>query len=558
MQEPFRLLTFDGGGVRGLLSAHLVERICTTPLDPTIDKSAPVNLLQSIDCFAGTSTGALLAAGYAAGKSPAEMCALFEVHSAAIFTTRRAKWKRHLLGPPYDQVELEKLLKKTFDAKRLQDLSAKLVIVSLKISNNRLEPRTYHNFGNDGHQHRSVVDVLLESTAAPTYFKRAANVDGVDGGLVANNPTAAALAQCISNELGTRRPRDMIAMSIGTGAVPREDDTLHDASSLEWMKDGDLISTMIDGGVELVSRQVSKILHRNNFHRIQPVLPHSIQLDDVSSIAVLKESAARFELDRINAGAWPFENKTSTLDFVRQRMLRAEHVPAPIGVEARIRELSITQVLLPGEVSMEHRSYAGVIADANTELTISTSVADIKRATILIPPRLDSVSDPDIRLNADLGNQNQNQKQSFTAKFPRPGTYSFSITTATSGAYPSTLESWHDTFPGEAAEDFKRFTAQVAVDEFGFRCIFSHAYALEDLPYCLLRRAGSKVGVRLTGSEWNPHRSEVRLRDIVPGDVVEIRWKLRARDEATSMSSILIARAIARDVPCPCDEKEAQ
>src|ERR1700733_13528072 len=55
---PFRILSFDGGGIRGLLSTLLLRRL--------MDESSVSDLIDRVDMFAGTSSGGLIALGLAA------------------------------------------------------------------------------------------------------------------------------------------------------------------------------------------------------------------------------------------------------------------------------------------------------------------------------------------------------------------------------------------------------------------------------------------------------------------------------------------------------------
>ena len=52
----------DGGGIRGLITAILLERL----------EQARPGFLSMIDLFAGTSTGGLLALGLASGRTPTQ------------------------------------------------------------------------------------------------------------------------------------------------------------------------------------------------------------------------------------------------------------------------------------------------------------------------------------------------------------------------------------------------------------------------------------------------------------------------------------------------------
>lgn len=527
MAQQFRILSFDGGGIRGYLSARLLERIQDEPLLKGQPGSAPLRLLESVDCFAGTSTGALIAVALAAGKTPNDVCQLYSKHAETIFRKIRSlPLARHVAGPVYCQKGLDAVLSPMFGDLKLGELPHKVVVVALGMNHaghpkSPLEPRIYHNFDGSPHADRRVIEVLLESCAAPTYFRRAH--DAIDGGMIANNPIAAAIAHVISHELGTIRPRDVVALSIGTGLGPRDTPDLRDASSFRWMTAGELVSTMIDGGVELVSRQAARILPANTYHRVQPTLSRKIDLDDIDSMEELLAIAAGYDLDQPSGALGTHRNVTGTRTFVLERFLKPTHVPASVPVTPTIRALAITQILLPGEVSVEHRAYSGVTADDQTKFPISARVSDVPEAKLLEAPALERVSDPRLKLDVQ---QRKNDFFRAFVKFPERGVYGFSLKSSTLGAYPSTASRWRTRFPDVPEPiDSKSFEARLPYEEFTFKCIFSDAYRLDGLPRCTLTRSG--VISDLSKMEWDPYRSEVQLRDVRPGDLVKIEWTLR-------------------------------
>ncbi|MCK6551320.1 patatin-like phospholipase family protein, partial [Myxococcota bacterium] len=73
----YRVLSFDGGGIRGLVSTILLQRILTTP--------GLEGLLDDVDLLAGTSTGGVLALGIAHGLDLQEIRDAYVVDGAAIF-----------------------------------------------------------------------------------------------------------------------------------------------------------------------------------------------------------------------------------------------------------------------------------------------------------------------------------------------------------------------------------------------------------------------------------------------------------------------------------------
>jgi len=71
----YRVLSLDGGGIRGILTALLLERIL---------KARPA-FLADVNLFAGTSTGSILAIGLAKGLTPPELIALYREQGPRIF-----------------------------------------------------------------------------------------------------------------------------------------------------------------------------------------------------------------------------------------------------------------------------------------------------------------------------------------------------------------------------------------------------------------------------------------------------------------------------------------
>ena len=71
------VLSLDGGGIRGVLTARLLERL---------ERAQP--FLHRVDLVAGTSTGGILALGLAHALTPAQLVALYVEHGASIFGSR--------------------------------------------------------------------------------------------------------------------------------------------------------------------------------------------------------------------------------------------------------------------------------------------------------------------------------------------------------------------------------------------------------------------------------------------------------------------------------------
>ena len=66
--RPRRLLSLDGGGIRGLITLGILER-----LEGLLRQRTGKSLPEYFDYIEGTSTGAIIAAGLARGLSGAEL-----------------------------------------------------------------------------------------------------------------------------------------------------------------------------------------------------------------------------------------------------------------------------------------------------------------------------------------------------------------------------------------------------------------------------------------------------------------------------------------------------
>src|SRR6266850_1974280 len=89
----FRVLSIDGGGVRGFLAASILANIETYLNDATGERVA---LGQRFDFLGGTSAGGLIALGLGMGRTAAEMRELFVTLVPAVFgaANRRDAWRR--------------------------------------------------------------------------------------------------------------------------------------------------------------------------------------------------------------------------------------------------------------------------------------------------------------------------------------------------------------------------------------------------------------------------------------------------------------------------------
>ncbi len=184
----YRILSFDGGGIRGLVTLAMLKKI----------QDAAPRLISQADLVAGTSTGGIIALGLAAGKTVDELISLYLDNGDKIFDD---SWLDNIVdlggisGADYDQVNLKKILENSFGSLKLEGLAKKVLIPSFDLDNEHEDPKKrtwkpifFHNFpGDDSDGDETLVDVALCTSAAPTYFP--SHNGYIDGGVVANNPS---------------------------------------------------------------------------------------------------------------------------------------------------------------------------------------------------------------------------------------------------------------------------------------------------------------------------------------------------------------------------------
>jgi patatin-like phospholipase/acyl hydrolase len=303
---PYRILSIDGGGIRGLLSAILLQRL---------EEKHP-GFMDQIDLFAGTSTGGLLALGLAAGFTLAKARELYEDKGTFVFADSFWDDLTDLgtaIGAQYAVDNLKQVLTEQFGKRTLADLPKKVLISAFQMDNKATAPGTlrtwkpkfFHNYpGDDSDGAELVVDVGVRTSAAPVYFPIYQGY--VDGGVVAGNPSMCALAQALHPPTGGQALEDIVLLSLGTGHNPRYVSVTHgDWGWAQWINDLNILGVMMDGGSGLADYQCRQVLGRR-YHRLNPILPRDITMDDVREIPLLQEIAAGTSLS--DTVAWLAEH----------------------------------------------------------------------------------------------------------------------------------------------------------------------------------------------------------------------------------------------------------
>jgi len=314
---PYRILSLDGGGVRGILEAVFLQRIVETP--------GYENFLDSIDLIAGTSVGGILGLGLAAKlfQNAAGYTDFIAESSEKFFGHPRSQLRNLIADAKYDNQPIVQSLTKIFGDRTLGDIKdVKVVVVSMQLDFSKIVdgadagsrhwgPKFFHNFGDaetNPDLHEKLYDCALYTSAAPTYLPIYKNF--VDGGVVANNPTMVAIALAIQSGV---KLEDIVVLSIGTGAsagvIKTEEQGDGDWGDRDWIAGLRIINLTFDGPVDATWHQSQTLLGERH-HRIQPQLPRPIDLDNYHEVEALKKIALDIPLDSLFdflKKYWPLE-----------------------------------------------------------------------------------------------------------------------------------------------------------------------------------------------------------------------------------------------------------
>ena len=266
----YKVLSIDGGGIRGIIPVRVMERL---------ENHRP-GVVQEFDLFAGTSTGAVLAGGFAFGLEARFMRQMYQGFGEEVFAD--SLWDdvrdlKYVLGADYGIENLKSLLDRVIGETTLGQLSKKVLIAAFDLKDEkrdppRWRPKFFHNFpDSNGDSGEKLVDVVIRSAAAPVYFPIYQGY--VDGGVAAINPSTCALAQAFHEGF-----LDVRLLSLGTGNNPRWLDVQDGNWGIaQWGLN--LVNMVMDGGGEVADYQCRQIL-RGQYFRMQPQMPKPVGLDD--------------------------------------------------------------------------------------------------------------------------------------------------------------------------------------------------------------------------------------------------------------------------------------
>lgn len=228
----FRILCLDGGGIRGVMPARILQKV---------EQQLGSPLKNHFDLIAGTSTGSILAVGIALGKSPDELLNLYSQKGLRIFPYQSLKSPKRLplifqyglSAPKFSDEGLIAALQEEFGEQKLADITPdpdKLKVLIPSYDTIGRDPIVFKSWCHQQWYAKVPLwEICVSSASAPTYFpahrieQNGRVYSLIDGGVCANNPVSCAVAEAIkllrlSQNKSSGEVIDQIkVISIGTG-----------------------------------------------------------------------------------------------------------------------------------------------------------------------------------------------------------------------------------------------------------------------------------------------------------------------------------------------------
>ena len=334
-----RILTIDGGGIRGILPGQILTKLEEIIKEKSGDTDAKIG--DYFDMIAGTSTGGILTAfllcpdfNGKAKYTAKEAVSIYIEQGGDIFEKsfgHSITSAGGITDEKYQSSNLEKILKEKLGPDLwLSSLIKPCLITAYDIENRRatffnqtdaLKPK--NNF--------KVWEIARATSAAPTYFEAAqiTSEDGdkltlVDGGVFANNPALCAYAEARKHfKRSLERnisAKDIFMVSLGTGSIekPYMYDSAKDWGVAQWIKP--LVDIMMSGSSETIDFQLKHIFDSEDvsdqYIRIEPGMGASDQ--DMASVSELNLHSLKLAGEN---SANLYEDK---LEYIAEQLLKTK------------------------------------------------------------------------------------------------------------------------------------------------------------------------------------------------------------------------------------------
>lgn len=325
--KSFKILSIDGGGIKGLYSAIVLTEL----------QKKYGDIYKYFDLVTGTSTGGIIALAVASGKDMEEIANMYKNDGRSIFPKGNIyeNFKRTIynwfIGAKYKTEPLEDKLNNIFGNQKVKDLNTRICVPAIICNDTSIQPTIFktchHSSLNGRDDDRLIVDIALATSAAPTFFKKAVvkNLGNylVDGGLWMNNPAIAGIIEAMSYFVGVDKEyADIKLLSIGN-IQTKLDICKRDDITKGWGCGKKVIDLMFlsqsRSTEELINLfKKNKIFPISNYMRIEKIIDDksksNIDMDNTDSEVL--ENIEKYALNDIRL----FIEKKNICDFFSEKI----------------------------------------------------------------------------------------------------------------------------------------------------------------------------------------------------------------------------------------------
>jgi patatin-like phospholipase/acyl hydrolase len=318
----YTILSFVGGGIRGLLSATLLQRLF----------AADTQLLNQTKMYAGCSTGSIISSELLADPDPANLISLFTGNELNFYNKMNIRPDK----PAYSIDEVLASQVQLHQNNKISQAGKDVLLVSFNVGSvekeeggiGKMMPKAWKPmmFTNmlgtaqdkaDGLEGNSNTLIAVAATSSGSMPGQLGSMDGnVDGCFFNHDPTVAAIALALRNGWELHQ---IAAITIGTGYMPYwlQSDT-HDWGAEQWMNgegnpfdnitpflmnqkgSSPVLDMSLNGTSTELMPQIAKMLLGDRYVNLNPTLPCFIPENSTNpqALALLQDSANSFDISK--------------------------------------------------------------------------------------------------------------------------------------------------------------------------------------------------------------------------------------------------------------------
>ena len=280
--KPLRVLSIDGGGVRGMLPARILF---------LMEEKFHINIYNTFDLIVGTSTGSIVTGAIATKYDLTQLVDDYMEASPKIFKKR---WSLcGLARSKYDRKSLENFLHKRLGDIKLGEIEKPIILNATNVSvwGVHVFKSAYQKKYRGGDYVRDpdvpLFKAVLASCAAPAYFDPV-EIKGTlvcDGGVWANNPALVAYTEAKSNF----KTDNIKILSLGTGKSQRTYQKSNCWGLLSGWKNTKLVDFMMSCQIDFPQNSLN-LIDEEQILRINPEI-ENCNLDDYEKMDNLRATA---------------------------------------------------------------------------------------------------------------------------------------------------------------------------------------------------------------------------------------------------------------------------